>query len=99
VVPLVLRRCSGDADLSGDLLGKGPLVNIGDGLGNHPLTNLSAAVCDRICEVVSIGDTDRLLRADDGGSLFIGVILGNGNPELKAPPVEDEEVLLPQLEL
>jgi len=85
----------------GVLLCNGPLVKIGEGLGNHPLANLSAAVCGRWVEVsCSLGDRERLvLRAGDGGSLAIGVIRGNGYPELNAPPVEDDEVLLPQLEL
>ena len=46
-----------------------------------------------------MGETDRLFRADEGGSCRMGVILGNGNPELNAPPADDEDVLLPQLEL
>jgi len=47
-----------------------------------------------------MGDKERLvLRAGEGGSLAIGVIRGNGYAELNAPPAEDEEVLLPQLEL
>lgn len=101
VVPLVLRRaCSGEGDFIGVLLCRGPLVNIGEGLGNQPLANLSAAVSGRCVELSSMGDKERLvLRAGEGASLAIGVIPGNGYPELNAPPAEDEEVLLPQLEL
>jgi hypothetical protein len=46
-----------------------------------------------------MGERDRLFRRGDGGSLDMGVILGNGNPEFKTPPADDEEVLLPKLEL
>jgi len=101
VVPLVVRRvCCGEGVFSGVFLCRGPLVKIGEGLGNHPLANLSAALCGRCVELSSTGDKERRVpRAGDGGSLEIGVILGNGYPELKAPPAEDEEVLLPQLEL
>jgi hypothetical protein len=101
VVPLVVRRaCCGDGDFTGVFLCRGPLVKMGEGLGNHPLANLSATVCGRCVEVSSMGDKERrVLRAGDGGSLAMGVIRGKGYPELNAPPAEDEEVLLPQLEL
>lgn len=65
--------------------------------------NLSAGVCargagaDRSTGVVGMADV-RVLRSGDCGGL-IGVILGNGKAEVKAPPAEDPEVLLPQLEL
>src|ERR1700733_14161345 len=103
VVPrirLSRRGLSGDGDLNGARLCKGPLVRIGEGLGNHPLVNRSAGVC---CFWGGgggrsiVGDTGRF---GDGGSFFIGVILGKGKPlGASAPPVDDDEVLLPQLEL
>jgi hypothetical protein len=78
-------------------------VRIGDGLGNHPLVNRSAGVCC-FCGGGGggggrsiVGDT---VRCGDGGSFFIGVIFGKGKPlGASAPPVDDDEVLLPQLEL
>jgi hypothetical protein len=44
-----------------------------------------------------VGDT---FCFGDAGSFLIGVIFGNGNPlGAKAPPDDDVDVLLPQLEL
>lgn len=46
-----------------------------------------------------MGATDTLDGCSGEGFVCIGVIRGNGKPELRAPPAEDDEVLLPQLEL
>ena len=93
------RACSGEGDLSGVIRRAGPLLKIGDGLGNQPLENRSMEDRGRW----AVGESTASLRggeglADAGGSLEIGVILGKGNP-LNAPPADDDDVLLPQLEL
>ena len=101
VVPLVRRRvCSGEGDFNGSRLCIGPLVIIGEGLGNQPLVNRSAGVCKRCWRTgrSNVGDID---RRGDGGSFFIGVIFGNGYAldSTPPPPADDAEVVLPQLEL
>lgn len=45
-----------------------------------------------------MGDSDRF-RDKDEGSLEMGVILGNRYPGVSTAPAEEEDVLLPQLEL
>ena len=83
----------------------GPRIIIGEGLGNHPLENLSTGVWTR-CELVDcstegvdVGIVDALVSRSADWVVFMGVILGNGKPAFSTAAAEDVEVLLPQLEL